>query len=244
LIATYETSLYDEKGRKRNDFLLNDLFGCHYTGKTADTEMDCYQKVVTRNELLEGFEKTVLLHNGGKTLLCTPEPETVTITGYLPKINNQPPENAFPDNWDSEYPVLLDHPVGSGRVIYFANQPGLLNQTVGHPDYHQLLVNAVKTLLGQGISLTAMAPASVHIYLNRDRSNPGQYQLSLVNTTSAPARPMRDLLPVRDIGILFPENILSAEVMSEGDTEIDILGGRLQIYQLDEFCGIHLEMEE
>jgi hypothetical protein len=244
LIATFETSLYDEEGHRRNDFLLSDLFGCHFTGETANTDMDCYQKVVTRNELLDGFEKTGLLHNGAQTLLCTPVTEAITVTGYLPKINNQPPENAFPENWDSEYPILLDHPFGAGRVIYFANQPGKLNQTVGHPDYHQLLVNAVKVLLGDEISLTTNAPASVHVYLNRDRKNKGTFQLSLVNTTSTPERPLRNLLPVRDIEIYFPGEINTSELISNRETMIDILGNQLRVDQLDEFYSIVLEIEK
>jgi hypothetical protein len=244
LIATFETSLYDDDGRRRDDFLLSDLFGCHFTGETANTDMDCYQKVVTRNELLKGFEKTSLLHNGGETLLCTPVAEAVTLTGYLPKINNQPPENAFPETWDSEYPILLDHPSGAGRAIYFANQPGLLNQMVGHPDYHQLLVNAVKALLGNRISLTTNAPASVHIYLNRDRKTPGRFQLSLVNTTSAPARPIRNLIPVRDIEIRFPTGISSGEIISGNETQVVIQEDRLQIDQLDEYFGMVVELEE
>jgi hypothetical protein len=244
LIATFETSLYDEEGNKREDFLLSDLFGCHFTGEIADTDMDCYQKVVTRNGLLAGFDKTSLLHNGGKTLLCSPAEGAIMITGYLPKINNQPPENAFPENWDSEFPILLDHSVGAGRVIYFANQPGRLNHTVGHPDYHQLLVNAVNTLLGEGISLTTSAPASVHVYLNHNRNTPGRYQLSLVNTTSAPARPIRDLLPVRGIMIRFPRGISSGEVISDDGTMVDIQENELHIDQLDEFLGMMLELED
>ena len=129
-------------------------------------------------------------------------------------------------------------------MIYFANQPGRLNHTVGHPDYHQLLVNAVNTLLGEGISLTTNAPASVHVYLNHNRNTTGRYQLSLVNTTSAPARPIRDILPVRGIMIRFPRGISSGEVISDDGTMVDIQENELHIDQLDEFLGMMLELED
>jgi hypothetical protein len=243
LIATFETSLYEKNGNRRNDFLLSDLLGCHFTGKSANTEMDCYQKIVTRNSLLDGFEKTGLLHNGGYTLLCDPVKGASTITGYLPKINNQPPENAFPENWEVEYPVVLDHRAGDGRVIYFANQPGKLNHTVGHPDYHHLLVNSVHTLLEDKLSLETTAPASVHVYLNRDRNRTGKYQLSLVNTTSGPGRPMRDLVPVNDIEVRFPGIIKSAREIGDQATNYTLEEGVIYLDQLNEFCGFMLEFE-
>jgi len=243
LIATSETSLYDGHGHKRKDFLLNDLFGCHFTGEIANTEIDCYQKVITRNSILDGFEKTSLLHNGGLTVLCSIEPDVTIVTGYLPKINNQPPENAFPANWESAYPIILDHTVGAGRVIYFANQPGKLNHTVGHPDYHQLLVNAITTLLENQVSLSTNAPASVHVYLNKDRGNGGRYQLSLVNTTSAPQRPIRNLLPVGDIEIRLPYDILSCRIISDQRINVNFQKDRITIEKLEDFCGLVLEVE-
>jgi len=244
LIATFETSLYDGEGNRRGDFLLKDLFGCHFTGEIANTEMDCYQKVVTRNPLLDGFEKTGLLHNGGYTLLCTPEPEVTTVTGYLPKINNQPPENAFPATWIAEYPIMLDHTLGEGRIIYFANQPGKLNHTVGHPDYHRLLANALNVLLDGKATLTTSAPASVHVYLNRTRNRPGNYQLSLVNTSSGPDRPIRELIPVKDFEIRLPAAIKSIKEISDQTSGYSFKGSSIHIDQLNEFCGFILDLED
>jgi hypothetical protein len=242
MIATYETSLYDQGGNRRKNFLLSDLFGCHFTGEKVNTEMDCYQKVVTRNELLKGFENTTLLHNGGHTLLCEVEGATM-LTGYLPKIGNQPPENAFPEDWNAEFPILVSNQVGKGQVLYFANQPGKLNLTIGHPDYHQLLVNGIMTLLENKPSLTTNAPSSVHVYLNRDRMNEGRYQLSLVNTSSGLDRPLRNLIPVHDIEVRFASTIDSGLKISEGETTIEFKGDMVRIGRIDEFCSLVLEFD-
>lgn len=243
LMATYETSLYDESGNRLEDFRLADLFGVHFTGEIANTDIDCYQKIITRNALSAGFQKTTLIHNGDRTLLCVPEENTVVVTGYLPKINNQPPENAFPDNWNSHDPIAVRNSYGKGEVIYFANQPGRLNLTVGHPDYHQLLSNAVNVLLGDRVSLTTNAPASVHVYLNQDRQHLNRFQLTLVNTTAGPDRPIRNLVPVRDIEIRVPGGVSNILKDLYGGSEVQIKDDRVRISQLDEFCSMILEIQ-
>ena len=240
LIATFATSLFDENGERREDFLLADLFGCHFTGNAANTEVDCYQQIVKRTSILDGFDKTTLIHNGGNTMLCAINPEAFMITGYLPKINNQPPEFAFPDSWETEYPVIVENSFGKGKVIYFANQPGKLNYTVGHPDYHNLLNNAIITLQGNEETLRTDAPSSVHIYLNKSNKDPELYQLSLINTTSGAMRPMRDLVPIHNITIELPFVINSAEVISKFDSKIDINKMKLHIETLNDFCSLIL----
>ncbi len=241
LIATHKTSLYNNNGIMRADFKLGDLFGCSSTGSVADTHMDCYQVINERTAVLDGFEKTDLIHNGGETLICKLNPGAIAVTGYLPKINNQPPELAYPTDWEWEFPIIVQNEYGRGKVIYFANQPGKLNHMTGHPDYHQTMVNALGYLLGDHISLSTNAPESVHIYLNRSRKNPSIYQLSLVNVTSGPHRPLRVLVPVRNIEIELPFEMTSCEVISGDDPGIEIRGNTLFIERLEEFCSFRIE---
>ncbi len=70
LIASYETSLYDEKGLKRKDFLLADLFGAHYCGTEKTDRMEnnprsqAYMKVedsFKSSSFLKGIEDPVLI---------------------------------------------------------------------------------------------------------------------------------------------------------------------------------------
>ena len=240
LIATYQTSLFDESGIQRDDFGLSDAFGVSFTGTVINTNMDCYQKVLTRNELLAGFEKTELLHNSGRTSMVNSGPEAITVTGYLPKINNQPPENAFPDNWDSSNPVMVLNGYGKGQVIYFANEAARLNYTIGHPDYRDLLENSIDMLLDNDAVLKTNAPASVHVYLNQSDKDPKVYQLSLVNTTSATHRPLRDLVAVSYIEVNLPFDISHHETLLRGDAMIRANENTIQIDNLGEFCSIKL----
>ncbi|MBN2347740.1 MAG: beta-galactosidase trimerization domain-containing protein [Bacteroidales bacterium] len=245
LMATFQTSLFDRNGNIRKNFSLGDVFGVSYTGVVANTEMDCYQKIITRNKILDGFEKTRLLHNGGRTLMVSPAPEATVVTGYLPKINNQPPEYAYPASWESGNPIVVTRNFGEGKVVYFANEPDKLNYTIGHPDYNQLLKNSINTLLGEVEILKTNTPASVHVYLNRSSAEPGVYQLSLVNTTAGSRRPFRDLVPVSGISIQLPFIISSyTPLLEEKKTRVKIRRNTLYIEKLDEFYALKLQVKE
>lgn len=55
LVASFRTSLYDEKGRRRPDFGLKDVFGCSFTGIVKDTRWDSYQKVRMAHPVLQAW---------------------------------------------------------------------------------------------------------------------------------------------------------------------------------------------
>jgi hypothetical protein len=240
LMATFQTSLFDESGKPREDFGLANLFGVNYEEKIVNTETDCYQKIITRTTVLKGFEKTRLLHNSGRTLMVSPRPEATIITGYLPKINNQPPENAFPENWDSHNPIVVWNRFGKGEVVYFANEAARLNYTIGHPDYRDLLVNSINLLLKNHDILETNAPSSVHVYLNQSDKDQSLYQLSLVNTSSSTHRPLRDLVPVAGIEVHLPFIIKQHVALFDSEVTIRVDRNILYIDNLDEFCAIKL----
>ena len=241
LISSFQTSLYDEHGQARSDFGLGEVFGVTTLGDIVNTEMDCYQKIIRRNDLVRGMEKTDLLHNGGRTLLTRTLPGAEEVTGYLPKINNQPPENAFPATWETSHPILVLNRYGKGESIYFANEIERLNGTIGHPDYDQLLTNAVSFLNGKSILLKTNAPASVHIYLNQSAKHPKTYQLSLVNTSSSSQRPFRDLIPVNDLQVFLPFPVASAENLpGAGKAALKWKNNMITIPRLKEFSALKI----
>jgi hypothetical protein len=241
LIASFQTSLFDEHGEARKDFGLSEVMGVSYLNKIANTEMDCYQKIVNRNDLVRGMEKTALLHNGGRTLMTKSLSDAEIITGYLPKINNQPPENAFPSSWDSAYPIMVNNKYGKGESIYFANEIEKLNYTIGHPDYDELLTNSIHHLLGHVPVLKTNAPASVHVYLNKSDSGTDTFQLSLVNTSSSSQRPFRDLIPVENITVELPFEIASVEKLFSTDKDrVKFKKKTLTINHLQEFYSLRV----
>jgi hypothetical protein len=82
--------------------------------------------------------------------------------------------------------------------VGFVNpQPDVVNHEIGHSDVRNLLLRSVKLFLGDENSLESNAPESVHIGLTESWKNPGEYILSLVNTSAGPVRPVRKLQSYR-----------------------------------------------
>jgi hemin uptake protein HemP len=77
---------------------------------------------------------------------------------------------------------------------------------------------------------------------------PGQYILSLVNTTSGPVRPVRELIPVHDIKVkvrLDGKSVNSFKVLrSQGECNITSKGQilDLRVSRLEDFCAVYIQM--
>ncbi|HEY5562754.1 MAG TPA: alpha-amylase family protein [Clostridiaceae bacterium] len=247
LIASYETSLYDERGNKREDFALGELFGLSYTGIKKDTAMDSYQWIEDKNHpVLEGITDTSLVINGGNTLICTKENKDYTsVCSYIPQIYNQPPEKAWIREMQTEFPTIIAGRYGKGRVIYFSNEQDKLCHTNGHEDYTTIYNNSIKWAGKGRLSISSNAPESVHVALTNNNKNEGQYVLSLVNLTSAPRRPIKEILPVYDLKIelklgkkLADYKVLKSQGRIEVTYEDDII--KIFVEKLQDFTSIYI----
>ena len=250
LLATFATSLCDASGKERPDLGMAELLGCTYVGEKAKTRKDCYQYILQPDHPLVQPDSagTELLINAGYTLLCKTRPGAQVICTHVPTVHNQPPEKAWVAQWSVEHPTVVENRYGAGKVLYFTNQPDQLSQEIGHPDLRNLLARGIRYLAGAAIPLESNAPGSVHIGLTQSTENPGQYVLSLVNTSSGPGRPVQELIPVRDIEVKLrlPQASLVAweALRAQGACTVQREGQTLlvQVEKLEDFCAIAIEM--
>ena len=250
VLATYCTSLYDADGKERSDYGLNELFGVHYAGTKENTRRDNYQYILNKTHPLVQADssQTELLFNAGFTALCKPANNAQVVCTWVPTIQNQPPDKSWVEKFSTEFPTIVENKYGKGRVLYFSNQPDLLSYEVGHPDPRNLLLRSIRLLAGSAIPIESTAPSSVHIGLTQSLKTKGQYILSLVNTTSGPVRPIRELIPVQNIWVkvrLDGKSVARHEVLrAQGDYHIKSIGNKLEIHipKLEDFCAIHIQM--
>jgi hypothetical protein len=208
LVATGETSLYDEEGRRRADFALADLLGAHSTGEHrgsfegpaaspwASWDGHTYLRVTDRPPALEGFEETDILPFGGRVEVVRAEPGAEIPLTLVPDSPQSPPENVWMREPRTAFPgLVLRATAGRGRVVTL---PADLDRCFGRdriPDHARLIANLVRWASRRPMPLEVEGPGLLDVHLYRQA---GRLVLHVVNLTNPAAfRPYAtELLPV------------------------------------------------
>jgi hypothetical protein len=101
LVATHETSLYDEWGVKRKNFGLADLFGVDFAGRTEERMQNAYlrleHEVARRHPLLRGLEDAPRIIHGVSRVEVSPrEPFLAAPLTLIPSYPDLPMEKVYP----------------------------------------------------------------------------------------------------------------------------------------------------
>ena len=136
LIATGQTSLYDEWGQPRQDFALGELFGAHYIGQRPSIESDRKQARETlhtylrltpelranvygpkignepapsgsRHPVLAGFQDTDILPFGGSLADIRAAANTQVLMTFIPPFPIYPPETSWMREPKTNIPGLI-----------------------------------------------------------------------------------------------------------------------------------------
>ncbi len=167
LVATYETSLYDEWGNKRDDFLLNDLFGVSYIGKTEHVDQTkqlirfgLVNFIEPRGEhpVLKDIDREMPLQHIGQQIRV--ESKSATPLGYIVQPCLKGSVAPTPGVCTKD-PTILINEFGKGRVVYFANRLDAVSIEYYLPRFRALLANAVKWAAKDEYPLQVEAPGFV-----------------------------------------------------------------------------------
>jgi hypothetical protein len=143
VMASFETSLYDENLRRRSEFGLADVMGIHKAGEVIGTNGNAYYGWIERHhEILEGFKGTKWLPGAQNRIPIKPveAPVLTVVPGFV----QYPPELAYPPVAHTDEPALVLREIGSSRLAYF---PGDIERTfwlTGHGDLLRLLHNTIR----------------------------------------------------------------------------------------------------
>jgi hypothetical protein len=161
LIATGESSRYDEWGDPRSDFALADLFGAHipaerrkpagsirrWAAETAHTYLRLRPELRAgvygpkagdepppsgkRHEILQGFEETDILPFGGMLEALPTEPQAVVPMTFIPSFPVYPPEAAWMREPSTDIPALVLNEAAKGSRGRVAFLPADLDRRFG-----------------------------------------------------------------------------------------------------------------
>jgi len=218
LIATGESSLYDEWGNARPDYALGELFGAHQTNpnhknivpgtehtylrltpelrRQVDGPEIGDEPLITnaRHPVLKGFEETDILPFGGNLQPLQLETGVEVLMTFIPAFPIYPPETSWMRQPKTDIPGLILNTKYKGRVVFM---PADIDRVFGQynlPDHGDLLANLIRWAARDNIPLKVDGAGLIdcHPY-----SQPDRLILHLVNLTNPAAwrQPIHELIP-------------------------------------------------
>ena len=148
IMASFETSLYDENLNQRADFGLADLLGIHKAADVIGTNGNPYYARIETPDaapphpIVGGFTNTRWLPGAQNRIPLKPvhNPVLTVVPGFV----RYPPELAYPPVPHTDEPAVVLGESGSSRTAYF---PGDIERTywlTGHGDLLRLLHNTIR----------------------------------------------------------------------------------------------------
>lgn len=211
LVATGETSLYDEAGIARDDFGLADVFGVsalhrhHGAMRHQQTSWEVspthsYLDIPIRwgdgerHPVLNGFEDTDQLPFGGR-VECVKVTDAEVLLRFVSPFPAYPPETAWQRYPATGVACAVAREAG-GRVVYL---PADIDRCFGRgfqPDHARVLSNAVRWTARDQLPMEITGTGTVDCHLYRQGDH--RYVLHLVNLSGSGAwrAPMYEYVPV------------------------------------------------
>jgi hypothetical protein len=207
VVATFETSLYDERGVRRANFGLSDLFGATYAGGLDARMMNSYLRIESpRHPLVKGLENVDRIINGVARVHTRPAPEyrNPPLT-LIPSYPDLPMEEVFPRVEKTDQPEAYARETGGGRVVYF---PGDIDRTFWEVlcvDHGKLLRNAVDWAANEPRPVTVTGPGVLDVTVWRQKDSMTVHLVNLTNPMMMKG-PLREFLPLgaQEVAVRLP----------------------------------------
>ncbi len=184
LICTGLTSLFDEKGNRRNDYGLADVLGANWRGTTAK-----YSRVFSRfcagHLISSRLPEDGLMSSWGELQLVTPDTANVLATVNYPL--TEPTGTRFvntmanPPAVDTNDPACTENQFGRGKVIYFAGFPDKDYLSLSFLELRWMLCDALRYVSTKPFFAEIKHPAPVEMTAF-EQAEKNRWIIHLVNT--------------------------------------------------------------
>jgi hypothetical protein len=201
LIATLETSLYDEQGARRADFGLADLFGARFGGQLHGPMRNSYLQLERdaaggRHPLLAGLDEAQRIINGVWRVDVTPvEPRMAPPLTLIPSYPDLPMEMVYPRVERTDQAQVFLREIGRGRVVYFPWDVDRVFWEVMSVDHGTLLANAVDWATNEERPVTVSGPGLLDVTIWRQKQSLTVHLVNLTNPMMMKG-PIREVLPL------------------------------------------------
>lgn len=201
LLATFETSLYDENGKQRNDFGLSDLFGISYADKVEGPMQNSYLKLNKNAEtgrfhpVLNNLEDANRIINAVHRVMVNPKTDFPSPVTLIPTYPDLPMEHVYPRIEDSGIRELYLYDNETSRIAYF---PGDIDRTfwqIMSADHGKLLQNTILWALNEEPLAEVKGPGVIDVTVWRQKESMTVHLVNLTNPMMMKG-PFRELIPV------------------------------------------------
>jgi hypothetical protein len=141
IVATFETSLYNEWGQRRKDLALGELLGASVKGSVEGPLRNSYLQIERPHPILEGFTGTAYLP--GPIFRVPIHDVAAPILSRIPPYPAFPPEFVYAESDKTAGPSVVVRD-GAGRTVYFTDDIDRTFWRSWNPDLGRLLANAVR----------------------------------------------------------------------------------------------------
>jgi Trehalose utilisation/Hypothetical glycosyl hydrolase 6 len=245
LVASLDTSLFDESGNPRDNFALADVFGANYRGLLTTTaapkeELDVnFAKSIgpdyweKRKNVFDFRQDVASFLNQGKMRIYVNN-ELVTFKGPAVKVISD--QSAKVPGWIriKSTPEVVEHPAvvtkkfGAGSVVYFAAGLDAGYYSYAYPYQRLAIKHAIEWAANnEKPPVRITAPMCVHSSIMRQTKESGArlvvHLFSDLNTTAHHALPQDDVplreetVPIHDIFVEFNSSYRIGKVTQQPD---------------------------
>ncbi len=197
IVASFETSLYDETGRRRPDFGLAGLFGARFDGSVETFVRNSYMRIDgrSRHPLIRGLEDAGRIIGTTQRVAVSPAaPLDARPFTLVPSYPDLPMEEVYPRQPVTDIPEVYAREAGRGRVVYFPGDIGRTFWEILDTDHLKLLRNALDWATNEPRPVTVAGPGVLDVTIWRQERS---VTVHLVNLTNAMMMkgPVRELTP-------------------------------------------------
>ncbi len=212
LVATYETSLYNENGKPRQDFGLADILGVSYDQGVEGPLQNSYLRIKsdatgTFHPVTKGLEDSYRIINSTFEVKVKPTTEFPGPVTIIPSYPDLPMEDVYPRTKDTDMRGVFLRKVGNGRVAYFPGDIDRAFWQILSNDHGKLIRNTIRWALEEEPIVSVSSPGLFDVTVWKQEKSMTVHLVNLTNPMMMKG-PFREFIPVSaTVGFRIPPSV-------------------------------------
>ena len=187
IVATFETSLYDQEGKRRQDFGLTDLFGVSYNDRVEGPMKNSYLRLKSDSKtgrfhpVLNGLEEAYRIINGIWRLDVKPKLDFPSPVTLIPTYPDLPMEHVYPRKPETDIREVYLRELGKSRIAYI---PWDIDRTfweIMNVDHGKLLRNIFNWATNEEPPIQVTGPGILDVAVWRQKKSMTVHLVNLTN---------------------------------------------------------------